>query len=173
MSKLCLYFWYNVFKLNWYDLEVWFGHGRYVACVNSVGVCISRSGEPGLPRRDYRRLKYCFCSSVSLRRRNLVLSDKPTRLAERVSFKRESANVWRLCLGLSLRREALFWAKEYLAQVRVPRLSKNPKKVLLFWLTRRLDKSLDFWAKGGLAQAIEARLSESSRLFCVRHSQAR
>jgi len=63
--------------------------------------------------------------------------------------------------GISPRREALFWAKEYLAQARVPRLSENSRNDLMFCLTRRLGKRFEFWEKGGLAQASKARPSES------------
>ena len=53
------------------------------------------------------------------------MGDRSSSLGECASPKREPVSVGRLCLSISLRREALYWVKEYLAQARDPRLGEN------------------------------------------------
>jgi len=101
--KLCKLIWYAriLFGMlcgaNWTRLE-------WVESVISEGICISRSGELGSPRRDWQRcIHYCH-SSVSLRRREWVLSDKDSRLVEWGSLKRDSEGVARVERDFSSRR---------------------------------------------------------------------
>ena len=145
---ICLLHRFQMIGMNWSVIWVCL---LVLACINSVGVCNSRSSKPGSPGRDYQRLEHCLCSSVSLRRRILVLGDKPSRLGECASHKRELVSVGWFCLGISPRHEALFWAKKCLAQARVPRLSENSKNDLMFCLIRCLGERFEFWEKGGLA----------------------
>ena len=53
------------------------------------------------------------------------MGDRPSRLSECASPKREVESVGSFCLSISLRRKALSWVKARLAQIRDPRLSED------------------------------------------------
>jgi len=53
----------NMCTLFWYVLECWIRHGCWCTCVNKFRVCISRSGEPGSPRREWQRRNPCVTRS--------------------------------------------------------------------------------------------------------------
>jgi len=92
----------TIFQMNgmiWYEFVAWL---LLVTCVNSEPLCNSRSGELDSPRRDSQRHEYWFYSSISLGRGKLVLGDRPSRLGECASLRRESMYARGCGWGLSL-----------------------------------------------------------------------
>ena len=157
--NVCIY-WGCVLYIMWLCKVGWLGHifvSKYAHMSNEVllnelvcfGLCVEslvhclcawinvrtcnfRSGELGSPRQDMQGLVPFVCSRLSLRQRMFGLGERSSRLGEWVSPKRELERVGWFGLGIPLRREIpLFWAKEYLAQARVSRLSENAKNVLM------------------------------------------
>jgi len=129
-SELCVHVWCIIL-----DYLAWIGVWTWVCCClcawNSTRVCMSRSSEPGSPRRDMEGLVPLFGLRLSLRRRIFGLGERSSRLAEWVSPKRELERIGWFGLGIPLRRRSHFLAKECLAQARVSRLGENWKNVLM------------------------------------------
>ena len=72
--------------MNWYV-------GCCVACVISVGVCISRSGEASSPRRDWQRRKTLLLRELLAQATRDGVSDRHFRLREVVKkFARVERN---------------------------------------------------------------------------------
>jgi len=91
---------------------------------------MSRSGEPGSPRRNMQGLLNLFCSSISPRRGDLVLGDKPSRLGECVSPKQEPVCVLSDLVAHLAQARFIVWARVHLAQARASRLSESSIKLI-------------------------------------------
>jgi len=75
-----------------------------------------------------------FCSSISLRWRALILSDKSSSSSERTSPNGEFCL---FCLNRSPGEEPLSWVKGELAQARRPRLSESSQSATVTRSLRR------------------------------------
>jgi len=79
-----------------------------------------------------------FCSSISLRRRALVLGEKSSRSGESASPKQELVgNPCVFCLNLSPDKGLLFWAKSDIAQTKRSRPSESSQSTTVTRSFRR------------------------------------
>ena len=112
---------------NWIGM-FWERIGFLVQCLcawNSARTCNSRSGEPGLPRRDMQGLVFLPYSRLSPRRRISGLGERSSCLGEWVSPKREFERVGNSVWHPAQAGIPIFWAKECLAQARASRLART------------------------------------------------
>ena len=138
----------NWISMNW---NVFWSLMLCLCAWNSARVYKSRSSEPGSPRRDMQGLVPLFCSRLSLRQKVFGLGERPSRLGEWASPKRELKRVGWFGLGISLKRGPHFLSERVSLSGESPSPKREFEECFDVGLTRRPGVRLNSWAKCGLA----------------------